>query len=257
MIERSAHRTRPVKPTFPDVVAALYADKPLRIEERSAFMAFDGYERSIHSRDPAHDDRHLDGIGNDAFEFYRRYGHKTRIDWNALLPVVGYHDAAVGALPPNPLSLFVAQNWEHLIAVKPAGEYMRVHAFPDDLAKRISLLIQTHPLSLNDPRRIRLEKPMDDTFRRTSMLFYLLDSMEVFRSRPMRIDDMLRHIQNSFWGLPLEPFYTIISGYFNRNTQFGMDMPDHPWIREEAQRRMGIAKSYIETLMQKKRPVRK
>lgn len=222
-------------------------------------MALDGYERSRHSRDPAHDDHHLDGVGYDVYTFKQIYKDRNdQFDWNALVAALGYHDTAVASFPPSPLSLLAAQNWEHRFAALPAKRYMRRHGFPAEESKRIEHLVRIHPLAPQDPRRVVLERHTDERLKRTGRLFYAIDSMEVFRQQPKaRIDAMLEHISNSFWGIAPVPFYTMLKKYFERNIRFELEMPDFPWLSEELQRRSQLTLAYVKNLEKSKRDVRK
>lgn len=257
MIERSVltRFEEPASSRFPDIMVGLNTKFQLGLIPRTITMAVDGEKQARNPRDASHDSIHYEHMGLDTALILDRYPVlRDQIDWNAYIAAVSFHDAWVSSLTPRPWNLWLAQHREYEYAAEPAEAYMRAHEFSAEEIERVTYLIRVHPFGFDDPRRLQLERGVDETLRLTGRFMYIVDSLDVFR--PSRIDALLVNISNSYWGISVVPFYTQLARYFERNTNFSFDLgPDYPWIREEAKRRKDQALAYVHELEVTKRDV--
>lgn len=242
--------------TFVDTMMRLDETYQLGLHPGFVAMAADGEWRIQHSKDVSHDQDHVVHLGADVALILKQYPElRDRIDWNALVAAVAFHDISVAELDPRPWNLWLAQNREHTFAARPAVDYMRAHGFSGEQIDSVSYLITTHPLAFDDPLRKSMEMAVDEMLRLTGRLLYVVDALDVYR--PSRIDAMVAHISDSFWGMPMMPFYPVINKYFTRNSNFSFDLgPQYPWVAQEAARRKAHATAYIDDLLKTKRDVR-
>lgn len=242
-------------PTFTDTMVGLNVEYGLGIQPQSIVMSLRGDEDISNTKDVAHDPRHYGSIGRDTEAILHRYPDLAqKIDWNAYTAAVAHHDSAISTLTPTPWNLWLSQRLEHRFAAKPAVRYMKTHNFSPDQIERVSYVVRTHPLGLDDPRRHTLEAAVDETLRLTGRLIYVTDGLDVFRVD--RIRSMIAHIGNSFGGMSMVPFYPLLRSYFVRNVHHAIDLgPEYPWVREEAARRHTASVAYVDELVDTKRNV--
>lgn len=227
----------------------------LDVYQRARDMVLDGGFRIQKTQDPSHDVYHYVHMLWDTDRLLIQYPElRDRIDWNIYLCALSFHDDAVSSLSPNPINMFIAQKAETYIASKPVVRYMREYGFPKNEIKNVSDIVRLHPLDPNSSKRIAWEQSVDEKLRLTSRLFYVIDSLDVFR--PSRIDAMLRYIQLSLRNVSITSWYRQLHRYYSDNTKFSFSLgSEYPGISELADRRRRGAIAHIDELVRTRRAV--
>lgn len=256
MIERQESQTSQHVP-FTEIMMHLNTRFGLGIEQKTFDMALYGEISMISSKDASHDLIHYQHLGKDTARLLEMYPDlQEKIDWNAYVAAVSFHDHWKAHLPRTPMHLWIGLHEEHHFAPAPAKKYMKSHGFSPEEIKRVSYLIQIHPHSLSDGRRHALEPKVDERLRLTGRLMYVADTLDLYRKD--RIDTMIAHISASSGGLPPALFLKYFARQFEKETRnLSVDLGlEYPWITREAARRRKEALAYIDELVSMKHDVR-
>jgi len=242
-------REVPAHPIFTDIMIGLHETFSLGLLPQTIAMARVGDLSMLSTNDGAHDQIHYQHMGLDTARILDRYPELGKmIDWNAYVAAVSFHDHWKSHLTPLPWNLWIGLHQEPFFASAPAEMYMRSHGFSQDEIKRVSHLIEIHPYSLTDPRRIAREKSVDEKLRFTGRFMFVIDSLDQFR--PDRIDAMISYISASTGGIPPALFIRYFARQYAKVTGHMIDLgPEFPWIVEEAARRRDDALTYIGRLV--------